>query len=104
MLMQGFSVILHYNLAPPQAALTPKSISCQLFALFQQALNTEVEVKALVADHQEATRVELCELFAIKTENWVSRTTMCGCVQKLGVHRKKKPGTVAKPRQKESKN
>jgi hypothetical protein len=39
MLMQGFSVILHYNLAPPQAALTPKSISCELFALFQQALN-----------------------------------------------------------------
>jgi hypothetical protein len=38
MLMQGFSVILHYNLAPTQAALTPKSISCELFALFQQAL------------------------------------------------------------------
>ena len=51
--------------------------------------NTEVEVKALVADHQEATRMELCELFAIKTGNWVSRTAMCRCVQKLGVHRKK---------------
>jgi transposase len=72
--------------------------------LFSHLINTEVEVKALVADHQETTRVQLCELFAIKTENWVSRTTMCRCVQKLGVHRKKKPGTVAKPRQKESKN
>lgn len=51
--------------------------------------NTEVEVQALVAYHQEATRVELCELFAIKTGNWVSRTVMCRCVQKLGVHRKK---------------
>jgi len=57
-----------------------------------------------VAHHQEATRVELCELFAIKTGNGVSRTAMCRCVQKLGVHRKKKPGTVAKRRQKESKN
>ena len=72
--------------------------------LFSHLINTEVEVKALVPDHQEATRVELCELFAIKTENWVSRTIMCRCVQKLGVHRKKKPGTVAKPRQKEFKN
>ena len=33
--------------------------------------------------------MELCELFAIKTGNWVSRTAMCRCVQKLGVHRKK---------------
>jgi transposase len=57
-----------------------------------------------VADHQEATRVELCELFAIKTGNWVSRTAMCRCVHKLALHRKKKYGTVAKPRQKESKN
>jgi transposase len=73
------------------------------FKNLHSAVNTEVEVKALVPDHQEATRVELCELFAIKTENWVSRTTICPCVQKLGVHRKKKPGTVAKPRQKESK-
>ena len=57
-----------------------------------------------MADHQETTRVELCELFAIKTGNWVSRRAMCCCVQKLGRHRKKKYGTVAKPRQKESKN
>ena len=56
---------------------------------FRHLTNTEVEVKALVADHQEATRVELCELFAIKTGKWVSRTTMRRCVQKLGVHRKK---------------
>jgi len=43
MLMQGFSFILHYNLAPPQAALTAKSIPGQLFALFQQALVNKIE-------------------------------------------------------------
>ena len=57
-----------------------------------------------MADHQEATRGELCELFAIKTGNWVSRTAMCRCVHKLALHGKKKYGTVVKPRQKESKN
>jgi hypothetical protein len=51
--------------------------------------NAEVCVKALVTDHQDATLVELCELFAEKTGNCVSRTAMCRCVQKLGVHRKK---------------
>ena len=56
---------------------------------FSHLTNAEVFVKALVADHQEVTRVELCELFAIKTENWVSRTTRCCCVQKIGLHRKK---------------
>ena len=56
-----------------------------------------------MANHQEATRVELCELFAINTGNWVSRTAVCRCVQKLGVHRKRKYGTVAKPRQKSPK-
>jgi len=56
---------------------------------FSHLTNAEVFVKALVADYQEVTRVELCELFAIKTGNWVSRTAMCRCVQKLGVHRKK---------------
>lgn len=64
----------------------------------------EPEVKALVAEYPDATLVELCELFAIKTGNWVSRAAMCRCLQKLGLHRKKKLGTVAKRRQKESKN
>ena len=40
-------------------------------------------------------KVELCELFAILTGNWVSRTAMCRCLQKLGLPRKKKLGTVA---------
>ena len=71
---------------------------------FSHLTNAEVEVKALVAEHPDATLVELCELFAIKTGNWVSRTAMCRCLQKLGLHRKKKPGTVAKPQQKEFKN
>jgi hypothetical protein len=34
--------------------------------------NAEPFVKALVADHPDATLVELCELFATKTGNWVT--------------------------------
>ena len=48
---------------------------------FSHLTNAEVEVKALVAEHPDATLVELCELFAIKTGNWVSRTAMCRCLQ-----------------------
>ena len=71
---------------------------------FSYLTNAETELQALVADYPDATLVELCELFAIKTGNWVSRTAMCRCLQNLGLNRKKKLGTVAKPRQKESKN
>ena len=71
---------------------------------FSYLTNGEEEIRALVVDHPDATLVELCELFAQKTGNWVSRTAMCRCLQKLGLTRKKKPGTAAKPRLKESKN
>ena len=71
---------------------------------FSHLTNAEPFVKALVREHPDATLVELCELFAIKTGNWVSRTAMCRCLQKLGLNRKKKHGTVAKLPQKESKN
>ena len=46
--------------------------------------------------------VELCELFAQKTGNWVGRTAMCSALQKLGLNRKKKQSGVAKQAQKES--
>jgi putative transposase len=49
-------------------------------------------------------QVELCELFAQKTGNWVSRAAMCRYLQKLELNRKKKHGTVVKLRHKESKN
>ena len=71
---------------------------------FSYLTNAETELQALVADHPDATLVELCELFAIKTGNWVSRTAMCRPKQKLGLNRKKKHGAVAKPGLKESKN
>lgn len=70
---------------------------------FSHLTNAETEVKDLVAEHPDATLVELCELFAIKTGNWVSRTAMCRCLQKLGLNRKKKLGTVAKLPRKEFK-
>lgn len=71
---------------------------------FSYLTSAEPEVKALVAEHPDATIAELCELFASKTGNWVSQSAMCRCLQKLELKRKKKPGTVAKPPQKESKN
>ena len=46
--------------------------------------------------------VELCELFAQKTGNWVGRTAMCSALQKLGLNRKKKQSGVAKQAQKKS--
>jgi transposase len=66
--------------------------------------NAEALVRTMVAEHQDATLVELCELFAVETGNWVSRTAMCRYLQKLGLTRKKKHGAVAKPGHKESKN
>ena len=71
---------------------------------FSYLTNAEEEIRELVVEHPDATLVELCELFAQKTGNWVSRTAMCRCLQKLGLNRKKKHGTAAKLRLKESKN
>ena len=44
---------------------------------FSHLTNAEALVRTLVAEHLDATLVELCELFAVKTGNWVSRTAMC---------------------------
>ncbi len=56
---------------------------------FSHLTNAEVELRELVVENHDATIVELCELFAAKTGNWVSRTAMCRCLQKLGLNRKK---------------
>ncbi len=57
--------------------------------------DAETEVRALVAGHPDATLDELCELWGQQTGKWVSRTALCRYLQKLGLNRKKKPGTVA---------
>jgi transposase len=57
---------------------------------FSHLNNASKEVREIVAAHPNATRVELCELFAQKTGNWVGRTAMCSALQKLGLNRKKK--------------
>ncbi|NER19814.1 MAG: transposase [Symploca sp. SIO1C2] len=62
------------------------------------------QVRVLVAEHQDATLAELCELFAELTGNWVSTTAMCRCLQRLGLSRKKKIGAVAKRQPQECKN
>ena len=50
-------------------------------------------------------QVELCELFAQKTGNWVSRAAMCRYLQKLELNRKKKQhGTVLEFRLSRSKS
>lgn len=56
---------------------------------FSHLTSSDVEVRALVAEHPDATLVEFCELFAEKTGNWVSRAAMCRCLQKLELNRKK---------------
>ena len=56
---------------------------------FSHLINAEVIIRILVAEHLDATFVELCKLFAVKTGNWVSRTAMCRYLQKLGLNRKK---------------
>jgi putative transposase len=71
---------------------------------FSHLKNAEPALKELVAENPDATLVELCELFAVKTGNWVSRTAMCRSLQKLRLNRKKKQYGVAKQLQKESKN
>lgn len=70
---------------------------------FSHLTNAEAELRALLADNHDATLVELCELFATKTGNWVSKTAMCVALQKLGLNRQKKRYGVAKHKQKESK-
>ena len=57
----------------------------------------EAQIRALVAEYQDATLAELCELFAQLTGNWVSPTAMCRCLQKLRLSRKKKLAPAARP-------
>jgi putative transposase len=45
--------------------------------------NSQTTLKIIVAENQDATLVELCELFAAKTGHWVSRSAMCSALQKL---------------------
>jgi transposase len=52
--------------------------------------NASKELKEIVAAHPDATLVELCELFAQKTGNWVGKTAMCSALQKWELNRKKK--------------
>lgn len=52
--------------------------------------NSTASLREIVAAYPDATLLELCELFAQKTRNWVGRTAMCNALQKLGLNRKKK--------------
>jgi len=52
--------------------------------------NGEALVRALVAEHLDATLVELCELLGHKRGNWVSRTAMCRCATKIRTQSLKK--------------
>ncbi|MBD1922429.1 hypothetical protein H6F77_15235 [Microcoleus sp. FACHB-831] len=58
----------------PDGNLQPKQMGKPQFS---HLTNPEPEVKALVTEHPDATRVELCELFTQNTGNWVTRTAMC---------------------------
>src|SRR4028118_1131490 len=64
--------------------------------------NADTELRELVEAHPDATLIELCELFADKTGNWVGQSAMCRTLQKLGLNRKKKQSGVPKRAQRES--
>ena len=57
---------------------------------FSHLTNADIELRELVAAHPDATLIELCELFADKTGNFVGRSAMCQALQKLGLNRKNK--------------
>jgi len=69
---------------------------------FSHLTNANIDLRELVEAHPDATLIELCELFADKTGNWVGRSAMCSALQKLGLNRKKKQSGVPKGGQKES--
>lgn len=71
---------------------------------FSHLTNADLDLKQLISEHPDATLAELCELFALKTGNWVSCTAMFRALQKLELSRKKKHSAVAKPGQKKFKN
>lgn len=68
---------------------------------FSHLTNAEVELRELIQSYPDATLMELCELFADKTGNWVGRSAMCRALQKLGLNRKKKQSEALKQEQKE---
>ena len=59
-------------------------------------LNAEVELTEIVEANSDATLLELCELFADKTGNWVSQSTMSNALKRFGLTRKKKQKEVVK--------
>ena len=67
---------------------------------FSYLKNAEADLRTMVAENSDATLVELCELFAAKTGNWVSRSAMSSSLQKMGLNRKKKQCGVARQLQK----
>ena len=69
---------------------------------FSHLTNADIELRELVESHPDATLLELCELFADKTGNWVGRSAMCRALQKLGLNRKKTQSGVPNPGQRES--
>lgn len=58
--------------------------------------NADIELRELVEAYPDATLIELCELFADKTSNWVGPRAMCRALQRLGLNRKKKQSGVLK--------
>ena len=69
---------------------------------FSHLTNADIDLRELVEAHPDAILIELCELFADKTGNWVGRSAMCRALQKLGLNRKKKQSGVPKQGQRES--
>ncbi|OYD87220.1 hypothetical protein CDG77_30530 [Nostoc sp. 'Peltigera membranacea cyanobiont' 213] len=54
---------------------------------FSHLTNADIELRELVELYPDATLIELCELFADKTGNWVGQSAMSRALQKLGLNR-----------------
>ncbi len=63
----------------------------------------EVQLTELVEKYPDATLLEYCEYWAAISNHWVSTSTMCRALQKLGLTLKKRRYAAAKGKPKESK-
>lgn len=63
----------------------------------------EAQLVAMVEDCPDATLLEYCQYWAATSNHWVSTSTMCRALQKLGLTLKKRRYAAAKGKAKESK-
>jgi transposase len=61
-------------------------------------LQFEDQIREIVAQHNDATLAEYCELVGEATGEWVSLSTMCRTLQRLELPRKKNSARQSSPK------